>query len=72
MAAADVETAPPAETPGLPDYLLDPNATLKDDKAKWRYGRAPDYSKTREVYENSKLPCIPSSSSLCNSYQTNH
>ncbi|KAH8652811.1 hypothetical protein BGZ60DRAFT_420288 [Tricladium varicosporioides] len=53
MAAADVQ-APPAETPGLPDYLLDPNATLKDDSAKWRYGRAPDYSKTRDVYEQTK------------------
>ncbi|KAH7397913.1 hypothetical protein BKA64DRAFT_52846 [Cadophora sp. MPI-SDFR-AT-0126] len=53
MAAADVE-APPTETPGLPDYLLDPNATLKDDSAKWRYGQAPDYSTTREVYEQTK------------------
>ncbi|KAH9214439.1 hypothetical protein DL95DRAFT_435921 [Leptodontidium sp. 2 PMI_412] len=53
MAAADVEV-PPTEAPGLPDYLLDPNATLKDDTAKWRYGQAPDYSNTRKVYEQTK------------------
>lgn len=53
MAAADVQ-APPAETPSLPDYLLTPNATLKDDSAKWRYGKAPDYTTTRKVYEASK------------------
>lgn len=48
MASAEVE-APP----GLPDYLLDPNATLKDHDSKWRYGKAPDYSNTRKVYEQS-------------------
>ncbi|EEQ33303.1 hypothetical protein McanMca71_006473 [Microsporum canis] len=37
----------------LPDYVLDPNAVLKDD-IKWRYGRAPDYSKTRKAYEAGK------------------
>jgi len=53
MAVAEVQS-PPVETPGLPDYLLDPNATLKDDSAKWRYGRAPDYTNTRKVYETTK------------------
>ncbi|CZR54155.1 uncharacterized protein PAC_04038 [Phialocephala subalpina] len=53
MAAANVQ-APPTEIPGLPDYLLDPNATLKDDSARWRYGKAPDYSTTRKVYEATK------------------
>lgn len=52
MAAAAVEPAP-AETPGLPDYVLDPNATLNDASANWRYGRAPDYTQTRKVYEES-------------------
>jgi hypothetical protein len=52
MASAAVEPAP-AEAPGLPDYVLDPNATLKDDSANWRHGRAPDYSQTRKVYEES-------------------
>ncbi|KAI6711655.1 hypothetical protein PZA11_003003 [Diplocarpon coronariae] len=53
MAASDVQ-APPTDTPGLPDYLLDPNATLKDGSARWRYGTAPDYSNTRKVYEMTK------------------
>ncbi|KAF4633240.1 hypothetical protein G7Y89_g4877 [Cudoniella acicularis] len=53
MAAATVEN-PPAEPAGLPDYLLDPNAVLKDDSANWRYGRAPDYSNTRKVYSQTK------------------
>ncbi|EEP82034.1 conserved hypothetical protein [Uncinocarpus reesii 1704] len=46
MAAAD-------SAPALPDYVLDCDAVLKDDVA-WRYGRAPDYSKTRKVYEAGK------------------
>lgn len=53
MAAADVQSPPP-ETPGLPDYLLNPNAVLGDESADWRYGKAPDYSNTRKVYEESK------------------
>jgi hypothetical protein len=39
---------------GLPDYVLDPNAVM-GDSANWRYGRAPDYTKTRKVYEESML-----------------
>lgn len=31
----------------LPDYVLNENAVL-GDKAAWRHGRAPDYTKTRE------------------------
>jgi hypothetical protein len=52
MAATAVEPAT-VEVPGLPDYVLDPNATLKDATATWRHGRAPDYSQTRKVYEES-------------------
>jgi hypothetical protein len=58
MATAAVDT-PATETPGLPDYVLDPNAVLKDTAA-WRYGQAPDYSNTRKVFEASTF--IPSSS----------
>jgi len=59
MAAADVQQAPaevpaPDAAPGLPDYVLDPNAVLGDKDAQWRYGRAPDYSKTRKVWEECK------------------
>jgi hypothetical protein len=54
MAAADVQ-APPAEpAPALPDYLTNPDSVLGDKDAKWRYGRAPDYSKTRKVFQESK------------------
>ncbi|KAH9428596.1 hypothetical protein MCOR02_011145 [Pyricularia oryzae] len=43
-------------TPALPDYVTDENAVTKD-KAKWRYGRAPDYSKTRKIWaETGSLP----------------
>ncbi|KAF2747844.1 hypothetical protein M011DRAFT_494195 [Sporormia fimetaria CBS 119925] len=53
---ATAETQPPAEPApaALPDYLTDPDAVLKDAQAKWRYGRAPDYSKTRQVFADSK------------------
>ena len=51
--AATVAEPVPTETPGLPDYVLDPNATLSDVSANWRHGRAPDYSQTRKVYKES-------------------
>ncbi|KAF2741147.1 hypothetical protein EJ04DRAFT_530737 [Polyplosphaeria fusca] len=54
MAAADVQKQPAEPAPALPDYLSDPNAVLKDSSAKWRYGRAPDYSKTRKMFEETK------------------
>ncbi|KAJ5618608.1 hypothetical protein N7528_006719 [Penicillium herquei] len=38
----------------LPDYVLDPNAVLKDTKATWRHGNPPDYSNTRAFYEKTK------------------
>ena len=54
---ADVETqAPRQPDTELPEYLTDSNATLRDKEAVWRYGSAPDYSKTRKVYEESKQP----------------
>lgn len=54
MAAADTQAPPTEPAPTLPDYLTDPDAVLKDAQAKWRYGRAPDYSKTRKVFAESK------------------
>ncbi|KAK1065452.1 hypothetical protein LTR74_007978 [Friedmanniomyces endolithicus] len=54
MAAADVQ-APPAEpATAVPDYLASPNAVFNDEGVKWRYGKAPDYSKTRKVWEEGK------------------
>jgi hypothetical protein len=65
MAATAVEPAP-VEVPGLPDYVLDPNATLKDATATWRHGRAPDYSQTRKVYEEStSISSNPRTTSNC-------
>jgi hypothetical protein len=56
MAAADVQQMPAQEpAPALPDYLTDPDAVLKDTEVKWRYGRAPDYSKTRKVFSESEF-----------------
>lgn len=52
MATVDLQT--PQEPAPLPDYLTTPNATLGDKDATWRYGRAPDYSNTRTVYEQSQ------------------
>lgn len=48
-----------ADTQGLPDYVLDPNAVLGDINAAWRYGRPPSYKKTREYYEQSTSPIQP-------------
>jgi hypothetical protein len=59
MTTADIE-APPAEpTPALPDYLTNPDAVLGDVDSNWRYGRAPDYTKTRKVFRESKSFTIP-------------
>lgn len=60
MAAVDVQ-ATPTEVLGLPDYVLDPNACLKDKVGSWRYGRAPDYTKTRQVWAQSTFFPITSS-----------
>ncbi|KAK4153575.1 hypothetical protein C8A00DRAFT_43522 [Chaetomidium leptoderma] len=39
---------------GLPDYVLDEDAVLKDTGVNWRHGRAPDYSKTRKIFAETK------------------
>ncbi|RMX95320.1 hypothetical protein D0867_13544 [Hortaea werneckii] len=59
MAAADVqppvpEPAAPEPAPAVPDYLASPNAVFNDVGVQWRYGKAPDYSKTRKVWEEGK------------------
>lgn len=58
MATVDVQQ-PVQDKPAaaIPDYLADPDAVLKDTNSKWRYGRAPDYSKTRKVY--AECECSP-------------
>lgn len=57
MATVDVHPPPAEPAPVLPDYLTDPDAVLNDSQAKWRYGRAPDYSKTRKVFAESEC-CV--------------
>ena len=38
----------------IPDYLASPNAVFADVHAKWRYGKPPDYTKTRKVWAEGK------------------
>lgn len=54
MAAADVQQPPAEAAPAVPDYLASPNAVFNDEGVQWRYGKAPDYSKTRKVWEEGK------------------
>lgn len=55
--ATEKEVPQPAATepaPAVPDYLASPNAVFGDEGVQWRYGKAPDYSKTRKVWEEGK------------------
>jgi hypothetical protein len=55
---ADAATKAPLEAspaPGPPDYALNPDAVLNDTSVTWRYGKPPDYSKTRRVWAASKI-----------------
>ncbi|KAJ8061604.1 hypothetical protein OCU04_009410 [Sclerotinia nivalis] len=54
MNSAHTEAAPADTTAALPDYLLDPNAVMKDLDAKWRYNQPPDYTNTRKVWAQTK------------------
>lgn len=40
--------------PALPDFYTDPNAVIKDTSSLWRFGKPPDYSRTRKVYAECK------------------
>jgi hypothetical protein len=42
----------------LPDYVVDPNAVLKDVSAKWRHGKVPDYTQTRADYQRSSISLV--------------
>ncbi|KAI0600567.1 hypothetical protein F4775DRAFT_544500 [Biscogniauxia sp. FL1348] len=37
----------------IPDYMTDPDAVLHDT-AEWRYGRPPDYTRTRKYFEETR------------------
>lgn len=47
IAEANDTTEP---VPALPDYLASPDAVFGDEGVQWRYGRPPDYTKTRKVW----------------------
>jgi hypothetical protein len=47
-----VDEHSPESAASVPDYLANPDAVLGGE-ARWWYGRAPDYSKTRVVFEQS-------------------
>ncbi|KAF2207493.1 hypothetical protein CERZMDRAFT_51164 [Cercospora zeae-maydis SCOH1-5] len=51
---SSMEPEPPQALPKVPDYLASPNAVFGDEGVQWRYGRAPDYSKTRKVWAEGK------------------
>lgn len=53
--SVEEKTEPETAAPALPDYVLSPNAVFKDEGVQWRYGRAPDYSKTRKVWEEGEF-----------------
>lgn len=40
----------------LPDLATNPDAVLSDNVS-WRFGRAPDYTKTRDFFEKSESQC---------------
>jgi hypothetical protein len=60
MAAVDVQQPASDKEPSVPDYLSNPSAVLDDASSRWRYGKAPDYSQPRRVWEESESPNIPS------------
>lgn len=49
------ESTTSTEAPALPDFYTDANAVLGDSSASWRYGRPPDYSKTRKFFAESEF-----------------
>jgi len=56
MSGSDTKAA------ALPDYVVDPNAVLKDTAATWRFHKVPDYSKTRQSYDTTRKMNHPSDS----------
>ena len=37
--------------PAIPNYMLDPNAVLRDENITWRFDKVPDYTAANENYE---------------------
>jgi hypothetical protein len=55
-AAGDDTKSGPA--PALPDFYTDPNAVIGDETAVWRFGKRPDYAKTRLFYAECEWSCL--------------
>lgn len=61
-APAEAEATSTTEAPALPGFYTDPNFVLGDSSATWRFGKPPDYSKTRRLFAESKyfmIICCP-------------
>lgn len=39
------------EGAAIPNYMLDPNAVLRDQNISWRFGKVQDYSAANESYQ---------------------
>lgn len=68
VSSSPVEAQPEAAPPALPDYLISPNAVFQDQGVQWRYGKAPDYSKTRKVWEEGESTMERGLASMDNGY----
>lgn len=51
---AGLATTPPPDAAALPGFYTNPNYVLGDSSATWRFGKPPDYSKTRRLFAESK------------------
>lgn len=54
------EGTPP---PAYPDYCLSPNAVFQDKGVVWRYGKPPDYLKTRNTWKEGERSSLSSMNS---------
>lgn len=41
----------------IPNYMLDPNAVLRDENIAWRFGKVPDYSAANDNYQKGDFVC---------------
>jgi hypothetical protein len=62
---APAESTVAEPSPAVPDYLASPNAVFADKDVVWRYGKPPDYSKTRKVWEEGMYSLHNTSPGCC-------
>lgn len=41
----------------IPNYMLDPDAVLRDENIAWRFGKVPDYSAANDNYQKGDHVC---------------